>query len=134
VEALVDHWRRLEPTVAIDLVADARLDDLTPRASLTLYRFVQEALTNAFRHAGASRIAIRIAFEPPSATLPPGDPELAGLRARVEDDGRGPMEDQAPGMGLSGLRDRVRALGGEFVFGAASPKGAFVEARFGLAG
>jgi len=134
VEALVDHWRRLEPAVSIDLDADARLDDLSPRVSLTLYRFVQEALTNAFRHAGASRIAIRIGFEPPSATLPSGDPELAGLRARVEDDGRGPAKDQTPGMGLSGLRDRVRALGGEFVFGAASPKGAFVEARFGLAG
>ena len=76
----------------------------------------------------------RIAFEPPSATTPPGDPQLAGLRARVEDDGRGPAEDAAPGMGLSGLRDRVRALGGEFAFGAATPTGAFVEARFGLTG
>ncbi len=134
LEALVDQWRRLEPEVAIELAADARLDALSARASLTLYRFVQEALTNAFRHAGANRIAIRIGFEPPSATLPPGDPELAGLRARVEDDGRGPAEDMAPGMGLSGLRDRVRALGGVFAFGARDPKGAFVEARFGLAG
>ena len=134
LEALVEQWRRLQPDVAIELGADARLDALSARASLTLYRFVQEALTNAFRHAGARRIAIRIGYETPSATLPPGDPELAGLRARVEDDGRGPAEGAAPGMGLSGLRDRVRALGGEFVFGAASPKGAFVEARFGLAG
>jgi signal transduction histidine kinase len=37
-------------------------------------------------------------------------------------------------MGLSGLRDRVRALGGEFAFGAAAPRGAFIEARFGVAG
>jgi signal transduction histidine kinase len=37
-------------------------------------------------------------------------------------------------MGLSGLRDRVRALGGEFAFGEATPRGAFIEARFGVAG
>ena len=111
----------------------AALADLGPRASLTLYRFVQEALTNAFRHARAQNIAIRIRFEAPSATAPPADPELAGLRARVEDDGQGVAEGQAPGMGLSGLRDRVRALGGEFAFGPGKPTGAFVEARFGLA-
>ena len=133
LEALVEQWRRLEPEVAIDLAADARVDALSARASLTLYRFVQESLTNAFRHAGARRIAIRIGFEAPSASLPPGDPELAGLRARVEDDGRGPVEGAPPGMGLSGLLGRVRALGGEFTFGAATPQGAFVEARFGLA-
>ena len=131
--ALVDQWRRLEPQVAIDLAAEPRLAELGPRASLTLYRFVQEGLTNAFRHAGATRISIRIAFEAPSATVPPGDLQLAGLRARVEDDGRGVAEGQTPGMGLSGLRDRVRALGGEFAFGPASPRGVFMEARFGLA-
>jgi two-component system sensor histidine kinase UhpB len=134
LQALVEQWRRLSPEVEIALSADPRIADLGPRASLTLYRFVQEALTNAFRHAQARRIAVRISFEPPTAAAPPADPELAGLRARVEDDGRGVGEEQTPGMGLSGLSDRVRALGGEFRFGSAAPKGAFVEARFGLAG
>jgi len=131
LEALVDQWRRLAPEVAVELYADPRLGELEPRAGLTLYRFVQEGLTNAFRHAKARRIAVRVAFEPPSGVLP-GDPELAGLRARVEDDGFGLSAGQAPGMGLSGLRDRVRALGGEFAFGAAEPRGAFIEARFGV--
>lgn len=133
LQALVDQWRRLEPGVEITLHADEKLESLGPRASLTLYRFVQEGLTNAFRHAQARRIDVRIAFEAPSAAAPPGDPELTGLRARVEDDGQGVAPGRGPGMGLSGLRDRVRALGGEFVFGAASPHGAFVEARFGVA-
>jgi two-component system sensor histidine kinase UhpB len=133
LEALVDQWRRLAPEVSVELHADPRLGELEPRASLTLYRFVQEGLTNAFRHAAAKRIAVRVAFEAPSGVLP-GDPELAGLRARVEDDGSGLSAGQAAGMGLSGLRDRVRALGGEFAFGAAEPRGAFIEARFGVAG
>ena len=134
LEALIEQWRRLAPEVAIDLTAEPRLVDLSPRAGLTLYRFVQEGLTNAFRHAEPHRIRVRIAYETPTAAAPPGDPQLAGLRARVEDDGRGVAGDQTPGMGLSGLRDRVRALGGEFSFGAGAPKGAFIEARFGLAG
>ena len=133
LQALVEQWRRLAPEVIVDLQTEPRLAELGPRASLTLYRFVQEGLTNAFRHAQARRIAVRIAYEPPSTSAPPSDPQLVGLRARVEDDGRGVTETQAPGMGLSGLRDRVHALGGEFAIGAAAPKGAFIEARFGLA-
>ena len=133
LEALADQWRRLEPDVEIAIAADARLEALGPRASLTLYRFVQEGLTNAFRHAQARRIDVRIGFEAPSASAPAADPQLSGLRARVQDDGRGIAPGQTPGMGLSGLRDRVRALGGEFSFGGAEG-GAFIEARFGLAG
>ena len=134
LEALVEQWRRLAPGVVVELTAEADLSGLSPRAGLTLYRFVQEGLTNAFRHAAPQRIRVRIAYEPPTAAAPPADPELAGLRARVEDDGAGVAPDQTPGMGLSGLSDRVRALGGEFGFGAGAPKGAFIEARFGLAG
>ncbi len=132
LQALVEQWRRLAPEMAIDLQTEPRLAELEKRASLTLYRFVQEGLTNAFRHSQARRISVRIAYEPPSGAAPLGDPQLAGLRARVEDDGHGVAEGQAEGMGLSGLRDRVRALGGEFAFGPASPKGAYLEARFGL--
>jgi two-component system sensor histidine kinase UhpB len=132
LEALADQWRRLAPEVAVELHVDPRLGELEPRASLTLYRFVQEGLTNAFRHAKATRIDVRAAFETPSGAAL-GDPGLAGLRARVEDDGVGFAGNPAPGMGLSGLRDRVRALGGEFAFGAAGASGAFIEARFGVA-
>jgi len=133
LEALVEQWRRLQPGVEIDLATDPKVETLGPRASLTLYRFAQEGLTNAFRHANATRIAITIAYEPPSAAAPPLEPSLAGLRARVEDDGQGVSQSQTPGMGLSGLSDRVRALGGDFAFGPRAPKGAFMEARFGLA-
>jgi two-component system sensor histidine kinase UhpB len=134
LEALVDQWRRLAPEVAVELLAEPRLAELGPRAGLTLYRFVQEGLTNAFRHAEPRHIRVRIAYEPPTAPAPAGDPLLAGLRARVEDDGAGVSDGQTAGMGLSGLRDRVRALGGEFAFGAGETNGAFIEARFGLAG
>ncbi len=132
LRALTEHWRRAEPEVALDLSAAAEIAELGPRASLTVYRFVQEALTNAFRHSGARHIEAKLSYEPPTLNLAPGDPALAGLRIRIADDGRGIAVETGAGMGLSGMRERVEALGGEFACRASPGGGAIVEARFGL--
>ena len=76
---------------------------------LTVYRCVQEGLTNAIRHAQASRIDITL------------DKTGGALNLRIEDDGRGissPM-----GRGLTGMQERVQALGGRFAIGSTPPKG-----------
>ena len=65
LEALVAHWLRAEPNVAVSLDVDPRVDMMNERASLMAYRFVQEAMTNAFRHAGATRIDVSLRFETP---------------------------------------------------------------------
>ena len=132
LRALAEHWRRAEPDVALDLTAAAGIDELGPRASLTVYRFVQEALTNAFRHSGARRIEAKLNYESPTLSVAPGDPALAGLRIRIVDDGRGIAAETGAGMGLSGMRERVKALGGEFAYRASPEGGAIVEARFAL--
>ncbi len=132
LRALAEHWRRAEPEVALDLTAAAGIAGLGPRASLTVYRFVQEALTNAFRHSGAHHIEAKLSYEPPMLSVAPGDPALAGLRIRIVDDGRGIGAETGAGMGLSGMRERVKALGGEFVYRASPEGGAIVEARFAL--
>jgi signal transduction histidine kinase len=62
------------------------------------YFFVCEALTNVLKHAGASRVVVRLA-----------DPGT-GLRVSVEDDGRGGID--PTGAGVRGLCDRVEAVGG----------------------
>ena len=118
--------------MALDLTAAAGIAELGPRASLTVYRFVQEALTNAFRHSGARHIEAKLSYEPPTLSVAPGDPALAGLRIRIVDDGRGIAAETGAGMGLSGMRERVKALGGEFAYRASPEGGAIVEARFGL--
>jgi hypothetical protein len=73
---------------------------------VTIYRIVQEALTNAMRHAPGSHVTI---------TLRTGD----GYEIVVEDDG--PHGDAAAnlagGFGLAGLAERVEALGGQFTAG-----------------
>jgi two-component system sensor histidine kinase UhpB len=131
LQALAEQWRRAEPEVALVLTA-AGIDELGRRASLTVYRFVQEALTNAFRHSGARRIEAKLGYEPATLSVAPGDPALAGLRIRIVDDGRGISGEAGAGMGLSGMRERVKALGGEFAVRASLDGGAIVEARFGL--
>ena len=133
LQALAEQWRRAEPEVTLVLTAAAEIEELGPRASLTVYRFVQEALTNAFRHSGARRIEGKLSYEPPTLNVAPGDPALGGLRIRIVDDGHGVITaETGKGMGLSGMRERVKALGGEFAFRASPDGGAIVEARFGL--
>jgi two-component system, NarL family, sensor histidine kinase UhpB len=132
--ALIAHWRRAEPTVAVTLHVDPRVEALSERASLMAYRFIQEAMTNAFRHAGAMRIDVSLRFETPALVPTLGEAGLGGFVIRVSDDGRGLQAEPEAGMGLAGMRDRVRLLGGQVAVGSPLGGGVVVEARFGAAG
>jgi len=90
----------------------------------------KEAMTNAFRHSGASRINVSLGFEAEAGDMSPRDPALAGLVIRVADDGRGLQGERAAGMGLAGMRDRVRMLGGHVRVVSSAEGGVAVEARF----
>jgi two-component system sensor histidine kinase UhpB len=133
LEALVAHWGRADPKMAVTLDIDPRVEALGDRASLMAYRFVQEALTNAFRHAGATRIDVSLRFEAPIDAPNLRDPALAGLVVRVGDDGRGLQGEAEAGMGLPGMRDRVRLMGGSASIDSARGGGVVVEARFATA-
>lgn len=101
IEALARGWREARAEIAIDLSLDGAQAKLDETTAITAYRVVQEGLTNAFRHSGASRIAVVIA--------------RAGQRLRVEvrDNGTGLPTAFAPaGLGLRGMSERVSALGG----------------------
>ena len=103
VEHCVDTWRpRLAP-VQLSLRVDARVDGLDEAHGLTVYRTVQEALTNCARHSRARHVKVDIGWEesPPAALI------------RIEDDGIGTdPQARAPGLGLAGMRERLLALGG----------------------
>jgi two-component system sensor histidine kinase UhpB len=133
LETLVAHWRRADPRMALTLDVDPRVEAFSERASLMAYRFVQEAMTNAFRHAGATRIEAWLQFETPLDTPSLRDPALAGLVIRVADDGRGFQGEAEPGMGLAGMRDRVRLMGGSVSIEQSQAGGVVVEARFATA-
>ena len=119
--------------MAVTLDIDPRVEALGDRASLMAYRFVQEAMTNAFRHAGATRIEASLKFEAPVETANLRDPALAGLVVSVADDGRGLQGEAEAGMGLAGMRDRVRLMGGSVTIESPQGGGVVVEARFATA-
>ena len=131
LEALVAHWRRAEPADRRHASTSTRARTaLGERASQMAYRFVQEAMTNAFRHSGATRIDVSLGFEAPAETRALRDPALAGLVIRVADDGRGLQGESAAGNGArrdarSGAHAgrRVRVV-------SAAEGGVAVEARF----
>lgn len=95
------HQARSGQPIGLD-IDDGCATALTPALRICLFRFVQEGLNNASRHAPGSGVAVVLACP------------AAGLRLVVRDDGPGPGPGSAPGLGLGGLRDRVEALGGQF--------------------
>jgi signal transduction histidine kinase len=108
LENCVEGWRRRLPAADIELSIQGDVDGLGEEAGLALYRLAQECLTNASRHAAASRIRLELAVQ----DEPDG-------RSRVtfgaSDDGRGTTTPPATGgFGLAGMRERVRNLGGRF--------------------
>lgn len=113
VEALAASARATGLAVDVTLdVPDGVLDGTIDAAA---YRIAQESLTNALRHAAASRVAV-------SARADGGR-----LTIRVSDDGRGAGTGLVPGSGISGMRERVALLGGTLTTGDA-PGGGFVVA------
>lgn len=96
VPALKTLARRSPIPVVVDIRLDARLPDTI---EVTAYYVVSEALTNAAKHARASRVEVAAAVD--------GDV----LRISVRDNGRGGADPRG-GSGLIGLRDRVEAIHG----------------------
>ena len=109
---------RTADRAAITVAADIRLPvaRYAPELETALYRIVQEAVTNAVRHAGARNVEIEV-IEADDV-----------LHARVRDDGRG-FDPGAPrdGFGLTGMRERVALLHGELEI-ASSADGTIVAA------
>ncbi|CAM5364905.1 histidine kinase OS=Streptomyces violarus OX=67380 GN=FHS41_006643 PE=4 SV=1 [Streptomyces violarus] len=99
VDALVDQARAAGQRA--ELRVDGRPGQAPAAHRLAVYRLVQEALTNARKHAGGAPVRIQLCYRPPATTVEvtnaPGSPAAHAV---------------ASGFGLVGLRERVTALGG----------------------
>jgi signal transduction histidine kinase len=98
--------------LAVDLRVDEPSDPLPPGLDLTIFRLVQEALTNVVRHARASRVRVSVWF--PDATA----------RVEVLDDGSMRPQADGGGHGILGMRERVTMHGGKLET-APLPEGGF---------
>jgi len=92
--------------VEIDCAIDPRLDGVRPALAETVWRVVQEALTNVEKHAQASKVSVAVELDPQEVHL------------RIVDDGVGfpqDAESKTNCYGLRGMRERVEALGGSLL-------------------
>lgn len=125
LEQCVDTWRQRCPDTRFALDLDGDLDSLGEAVNLTVYRLVQEGLTNATRHAQASRVDVRIRRTTaacPARALPGAEGDE--IVAELSDDGRGAdLTRPRRGLGLLGMRERVGALGGRLAIDSSPGNG-----------
>ena len=102
IEILVRETRE---SLGVPIEADLEPVDASPEAALTIYRFVQEALTNVARHAHARHARVSLAMR------------AGNIDVEVSDDGVGfdPGSIDIGAHGLSGMRFRVESLGGRML-------------------
>jgi len=118
LQYLVDQWKRRYPGVRCSFATDGSLEELGEVTNITLYRFVQECLTNVAKHADAREVKISLY----------GGSERHQVEVAVADDGRGlDPERSVLGMGLLGLRERIEVLGGTFFLESSADNGVTVR-------
>ena len=105
--------RRAEIEVALEVSPD--LPPLAPDVELAVYRITQEALTNAVRHSGCTRVRVRLSAEDGAVYL------------RIADDGHGLGAQPRSGGGIRGMRERALTIGGRLVLGVSDDGGVEVE-------
>ncbi|KXK63800.1 hypothetical protein AWW66_01055 [Micromonospora rosaria] len=112
--ALID--RTIESGLRIELVESGPRRSVAPAVGLTLYRIVQESLTNVLKHSDATSATVEVEYSD------------EGVRVQVVDDGRGPVTPSGEGHGLTGMRERATSIGGSLSAGPGDHGGFVVEA------
>ncbi len=113
---LVDDAREASGGV-VRLILSGQADRLDPGVELAAYRIVQEALTNARRHAPGAAVDVELRYADDA------------LRLRIRDNGPGQAPRYHAGHGLLGMRERAAAVGGSLQTGDARGGGFCVEAE-----
>lgn len=104
--------------LSVELVAEPDVPDLPEASGVTLFRILQEALTNVMRHAGASELTVRLGYEEGAIVL------------EIMDNGRGFDADsrsRPPSLGLLGMRERAAGVGGVLQVTSAAGKGTTIH-------
>lgn len=115
------HGVRAHGELIVDRDLPERLPPLPGESELVIYRVAQEALTNAARHSGASRVGLRLFQHDGQLVL------------AVRDDGRG-LADSPAGAGIQGMRERALLIGGRVELRSEPEGGTSVELAVPLGG
>jgi len=106
-----------EAGLPVELTVEGQPSELPPGVDLSAYRIVQEALTNALKHAGPATARVTMRY---------GDGELD---LEISDDGAGSGNGDSGGQGLTGIRERVAVFGGDVEAGRQPDGGYTVRVR-----
>jgi two-component system, NarL family, sensor histidine kinase UhpB len=116
LDQLVRERSRQYPQISFAFTAANILPSYGDSIDLTVYRCVQEALTNAIRHAQATRVTVELNHHEAQMRL-----DLT-----VRDDGRGMPPGLPPGFGIRGMQERVEGLGGRYSVDSETGRGTCV--------
>jgi PAS domain S-box-containing protein len=121
----VSGWAQRHPQVRWDLALSGELEGLGEALNITVYRIVQEALTNVVRHAEARSVRISVVrFE-------------GAVEIFIRDDGKGlgrSGAQESGRFGVAGMRERVQAFGGSFAISGAAGQGVELRAVLPVTG
>jgi signal transduction histidine kinase len=118
LDRLVEQVRAAGLPVEVAIEGEPR--ELPPGVDLSAYRIVQEALTNALKHAGPARARVLLRYQ------------ANDLEVEIADDGPGTGDGSGSGHGLIGMRERVSVYGGELQAGRRPEGGYALRARLPL--
>ena len=131
LEGLVSGWNgRCAGRTRFSIALDGEFDALPRDFAASLYRIAQEAITNAAKHAEASKVTLRLRMQEPA-----GADQRAHIALAVVDDGKAGADvtvnsgEIKSGLGLLGMRERIAALGGELSIGTVHPSGLVLRAQ-----
>lgn len=116
LRSLTERWAEDEGVAAKVEVTGTR-EPLSPAIEVSLFRVVQESLTNVAKHAGASRVGVTLSYAGAEVLLD------------VRDDGRGFTNGVGTGFGLTSMRQRIRGVGGHLEVQSAPGEGTSISAR-----
>ena len=106
--------------VSVDVEVAGKAPPLPAAVQLAAYRIIQESLTNVARHAGPARITVRVSYDD------------TNMHVEIDDDGKAPASGGTAigtGSGITGMRERAAALGGDLSAGFRRGGGFRVSAR-----
>ena len=125
IEEEVNAWQQRHKTVDLQFSVGGDVSALEETINISVYRIVQEALTNISKHSEATRVTIELAKQECDDT--------ACLLLKIEDNGGGMDPGQRNrGLGLLGMRERIEAINGSFSIHSEPGRGLRLLARVPL--
>lgn len=121
LQGLVAEWRRhCHGKIDFNLTMVGQCSELPSPLPITVYRIVQECLSNVIKHANASRVTIAVSIDGKSITVDVTD---NGMATEIPQQFPG----SSAGVGLQGIKERVSAFNGSFQLNVIAPSGLAVR-------